>query len=195
MDKTELRRAMLAHRSSLTAEERARLALAAQAALIGSEPFQRAGLILLYQAFRGEVSTEQIAAAAVAAGKGLALPRVQREPRKLFLHAYAGDPTTLAAGAYGIAEPRPEWPEVEYRAVDLVVVPGVAFDRQGGRLGYGGGYYDRLLPGIRAANPGAVLLGLAFDLQVIDRLPSDAHDIPVDAIATERGFQMTRGDV
>ncbi|HWI50966.1 MAG TPA: 5-formyltetrahydrofolate cyclo-ligase [Symbiobacteriaceae bacterium] len=188
MEKTELRKFMMERRLAQAPAERERLSLAAQAALIGSPAFAAARLVLLYIAFRGEVATEAIAAAAVAAGKGLALPRVIREPRGLVLHAYNGDPATLARGAYGIAEPRPDWPVVAPAAVDLVVVPGVAFDRTGGRLGYGGGYYDRLLPEIRAAHPGAMLVGLAYDCQVTDGLPRDPHDIPVDGLATELGY-------
>lgn len=175
-------------RQALAPAEREQLSLAAQAALTGSPAFAAAEAILLYIAFRGEVATEQIAAAAVARGKRLVLPRVVKEPRGLTLHEYAGDPATLARGAYGILEPRPEWPLVNPAAVDLVVVPGVAFDRTGGRLGYGGGYYDRLLPQVLAANPGARLIGLAYSFQVVEGLPRDPHDVPVHGLATELGF-------
>jgi 5-formyltetrahydrofolate cyclo-ligase len=126
----------------------------------------------------------------VAAGKLLALPRVRREPKHLWLHAYPGEPSALVTGAYGIREPAPDWPLVEPAAVDLVVVPGVAFDRHGTRLGYGGGYYDRMLPTIRAGNPAAALVGLAYGFQVVADLPGDPHDVPVDAIATEAGLVM-----
>jgi 5-formyltetrahydrofolate cyclo-ligase len=190
MDKHELRTDMLARRQALAPEERKRRSLAAQAALVGSPAFALAHQILIYIAFRGEVGTERIAEAAVAAGKGLVLPRVVRAPRGLVLHAYSGDPATLASGAYGIMEPRPEWPVVEPAQVDLVVVPGVAFDRSGGRLGYGGGYYDRLLPELRHAR----LIGLAFECQVVDGLPHDPHDMPVDGLATELGYTDIRGD-
>jgi 5-formyltetrahydrofolate cyclo-ligase len=195
MEKRDVRRTLLERRAAVPPDERARLDRAAQLALIGSEPFRQARLIMLYQAFRGEVATELIAGAAVAGGRGLALPRVQKDPRKLFLHQYSGDPATLVRGAYGICEPGSDWPLVEPAAVDLVVVPGLAFDRAGGRLGYGGGYYDRLLPEIRAANPGAVLVGLAYGFQLVDELPKGPHDMPVDALATDIGFATTRGDV
>jgi 5-formyltetrahydrofolate cyclo-ligase len=188
MLKSELRKLMTEQRLALSPQERERLGAGAQAALISSEAFARARLVLLYDPIRGEVPTERIAAAAVAAGKQLALPRVGREPRHLWLHAYAGDPALLVAGAYGIREPAPDWPLVAPQAVDLVVVPGVAFDRQGNRLGYGGGYYDRMLPTVRSGNPSAVLVGLAYGFQVVAGLPGDSHDVPVDAIATEAGL-------
>jgi 5-formyltetrahydrofolate cyclo-ligase len=188
MTKAEVRKAMIARRLTLAPAEREQLARAAQDALIGSEPFRRARLILLYEAFRGEAATDRIAAAAVAAGKRLALPRVSVNPRRLWLHAYSGDPATLSAGAYGIREPDPAWPLVALADVDLVVVPGVAFDRQGNRLGYGGGYYDRTLPEVRAANPAAALIGLAFSFQIVPSLPADPHDMAVDGVATNDGL-------
>jgi len=179
-------------RAALTASEQDAMSAAAQEALIGSPPFARAETVLIYMPFRGEVATEVIARAAAGAGKRLALPRVVRQPKGLVLHSYSGEPATLAGGAYGILEPRPEWPVVAPRAIDLVVVPGVAFDRSGGRLGYGGGYYDRLLPAVRTANPGAVLIGLAYGFQVTQELPRDSHDIPVDGLATEWGYVSVR---
>lgn len=190
MEKDALRKELLARRQALAPDVRERCSHAAQEALIGSAAFAAANQILIYIAFRGEVGTERIARAAVAAGKGLVLPRVVKEPRGLVLHAYSGDPATLAPGAYGIMEPRPAWPVLAPAEVDLVVVPGVAFDRSGGRLGYGGGYYDRLLPGLRHAR----LVGLAFECQVVDRLPHDPHDMSVDGLATELGYTDMWGD-
>ncbi|MDF2628431.1 MAG: 5-formyltetrahydrofolate cyclo-ligase [Symbiobacteriaceae bacterium] len=190
MEKQQLRTEMLARRQSLAPDERERRSLAAQEALIGSPAFAAAHQILIYIAFRGEVGTERIAEAAVTAGKGLVLPRVVKEPRGLVLHAYSGNQAALARGAYGIMEPRPEWPVVTPAEVDLVVVPGVAFDRTGGRLGYGGGYYDRLLPMMGHAR----LAGLAYECQVVEGLPKDPHDIPVDGLATEMGYTDIRGD-
>lgn len=190
MDKDALRTEMLARRQALTPDERERRSLAAQEALVGSSAFSAAHQILIYITFRGEVGTERIAEAAVAAGKLLVLPRVVKAPRGLVLHSYSGDLATLAPGAYGIMEPRPEWPVVTLAQVDLVVVPGVAFDRSGGRLGYGGGYYDRLLPGLRHAR----LVGLAYESQVVDGLPRDPHDIPVDGLATELGYTDMWGE-
>lgn len=188
MEKTVLRKEILQRRSDLPAAERERLSQLAESALIQSEPFGQAGMILLYAPFRGEVGTDLIATAARMAGKRLALPRVQKEPRRLWLHAYSGDPASLVKGAYGIREPEADWPLVEPGAVDLVVVPGVGFDPAGHRLGYGGGFYDRLLPEIRQANPQAHFCGLAYSLQLVSALPADVHDVGVDSVATEHGF-------
>lgn len=183
---------MIAARAALSPAERSRLSLAAQEAVLGTAAFQGARVVLLYAPIRGEVETDCVAAAAVALGKRLALPRVHKEPRGLVLHAYSGDPGTLVKGAYGILEPAADWPEVEPAAVDLVVVPGVGFDTRGNRLGYGGGYYDRLLPDLLKANPKVSLLGLAYGFQVVPALPAEAHDVPMDGLATETGYQATR---
>lgn len=184
---------MIQWRLTLDQTDRVKRSRAAQEAVIASEWFRQARTILLYVAFRGEVRTQMIATAAGAAGKRLALPRVQKEPKRLILHAYSGDPTTLIRGAYGIAEPREDWPVVEPGEVDLVVAPGVAFDRRGNRLGYGGGYYDRMLPEVKAANPAAKLVGLAYGFQLVPELPAEPHDIPMDGVATEDGLIRVNG--
>jgi len=185
MEKRELRQQMIAARLALAPAEREALGRRAQQALVQSAWFARAGVVMLYLPIRGEVETADIAAAARAAGKRLVLPRVRKEPRRLWLHLWVGEPE---AGAYGIPEPLPSWPAISPAEIDLVAVPGVAFDRQGGRLGYGAGYYDRTLAEIRSANPAARFVGLAYGLQVVDRLPTGPHDVPLHGVATEDGL-------
>lgn len=193
MEKKQIRKAMIDRRLALSPEERTRLSAGAQQALLRSPLFAEAQSVLLYHPFRGEAETGQIAAAAVQAGKRLALPRVEKEPPRLWLHSYPGDPGALVPGAYGLLEPDPAWPLVQPEAIDLVVLPGVAFDASGRRLGYGGGYYDRTLPALRLANPSVRLIGLAYGFQLVERLPADPHDIPVDGVATEDGLFLTVG--
>ncbi|HEY8347135.1 MAG TPA: 5-formyltetrahydrofolate cyclo-ligase [Symbiobacteriaceae bacterium] len=188
MDKAALRRQMIRRRLELSPAERERLSRAAQEAVIGSEPFRRAAVVLLYAAFRGEVATDRIMAAGKAMGKRLVLPRVVKGAPQLALHEYPGDPGALVISRFGVPEPDPAWPQVAPGEIDLVVVPGVAFDSAGWRLGYGAGYYDRTLPTIRQANPQAVLVGLAYGFQVVPALPVDPHDVPMDALATEAGL-------
>lgn len=179
MEKRELRTEMIAARQALFPEERAERSRRAQLALAGSEWFRLAQTILLYLPFRGEVETALLAERARAAGKRLVLPRVERRPvKRLGLHRWDGEPVP---GAYGILEPAPNWPLVEPREVELVVLPGVAFDRQGNRLGYGGGYYDRTLPLMDQA----VRVALAYSFQVVAALPAEAHDVPLHGVATE----------
>lgn len=191
--KQKIRTEMIERRRALTVAERQLRSEAAQVSLILGDTFRHARLILLYHPFRGEAETGLIAREAVTAGKRLALPRVQMMPKQLWLHAYSGNPDDLVAGAFGILEPDPASPLVEAAEIDLVVVPGVAFDPRGNRLGYGGGFYDRTLPLIRQANPAVRLIGLAYGFQVVARLPPDPHDIPVDGLATDDGLITTGG--
>lgn len=181
MEKAVLRKQMRAARLALPPEERAERSRRAQQALAGSRWFQQAGTVMLYLPFRGEVETALLAEAARAAGKRLVLPRVQKEPKHLWLHRWAGEPV---AGAYGILEPAADWPLAEAGEVELVVVPGLAFDRQGNRLGYGGGYYDRTLPLMVQAR----FVALAYRFQVVEGLVADPHDVPLHGIATEEGL-------
>jgi 5-formyltetrahydrofolate cyclo-ligase len=186
--KAAQRTKMLLLRSALPAQVRSEWDRLAQATLIESAWFAQSQTVLLYDAFRGEVTTDAIALAGLALGKRLVLPRTSKSDRKLWLHHYPGSPSALVEGAYGIKEPEATWPMVAEAEIDLVVVPGVAFDRQGNRLGYGGGYYDRLLPALRHANLGVRLVGLAYGFQVVEQLPSDPHDIAMDNVATEQGL-------
>lgn len=162
----------------------------AQEALLSSEEWTLAGSVLLYLPIRGEAETGLLAETAVDQGKRLLLPRVEKGARRLWLHQWSGTSGELVSGAYGIPEPRPDLERVEPGEVDLVVVPGVAFDRHGNRLGYGGGYYDRALPGMGRA----FKVGLGFAFQVVDDLPAEAHDVRLDGLATDEGMdRVPRG--
>jgi len=112
-----------------------------------------------------------------------AIPRV--EGRRLILHPY--DPTRLVRHRFGMLEPAADLPVVDPATLDVVLVPGVAFDRQGGRLGFGGGYYDRFLP----TTP-ALRVGIAFDQCLADALPCDEHDQRMDWIVMPSELFTTR---
>ncbi|MFO7274316.1 MAG: 5-formyltetrahydrofolate cyclo-ligase [Bacillota bacterium] len=182
--KRELRRRMIAARQALDPAERARAGLLAQRAVLAAPEWARAHTVLLYMPVRGEVDTAALAEAGRLAGKRLLLPRVEQGDRLLRLHLWDGTAAQLVPGAYGIPEPRPDLPQVAPAVVDLVIVPGVAFDRRGYRLGYGGGYYDRLLPELAHA----VRIGLGYGFQLVDLLPAEPHDVRLDALATEHGL-------
>ncbi len=184
VSKQALRRRMIAARQALDPDERARLSRLAQQAVLGSPEWAHAQVVLLYVPVRGEADTSALAEAGRRAGKRLLLPRVERAARRLWLHRWDGTADQLAPGAYGIPEPRPDLPREAPAAVGLVVVPGVAFDRGGYRLGYGGGYYDRLLPELA----GAVKIGLGYGFQLVERIPAEPHDVRLDAVATEEGL-------
>lgn len=145
------------------------------------EVFRHAEKVLAYASFGSEPTTDPFLQTVLDAGKTLILPRV--EARELGLYAVTDARRDLAPGTWGIREPRPEaCPRAEPYSVDFVLVPGVAFDPPGRRLGYGGGFYDRLI-GDMDRRP--ALVAGAFGVQVVERVPSEGHDLRVDLVVTE----------
>ena len=180
--KRAVRERVLAARDALPLPLRAAAATAIAARMVALSSWTNARTVLLTLAFRSEWDTLPLARAALAAGKTVAVPRVDSGARMLELRVIRDPLADVVLGYQGIPEPRLECPLVAPGAIDWVLVPGVAFDRSGGRLGYGGGFYDRLLP-LVAAN--AARIAGAYDLQVVAQVPAAPHDLPVDAIVTE----------
>ena len=179
--KLALRRQILARRDALSADARA-AASAAIAAQIPTLPeFGAASIVLLTLAFRSEWNTRPLVWSALAASKTVVVPRVNTQTRMLELHSIADPDRDVVAGHLGIPEPRPGRPQVPGDAIEFVLVPGVAFDLRR-RLGYGGGYYDRLLP---LLSPRAARVAGAFEIQLVEQVPAAPHDVSVDAIVTE----------
>jgi 5-formyltetrahydrofolate cyclo-ligase len=137
---------------------------------------------LLTLPFRSEWDTHPLFAIALAEGKTVALPRVNGATRMLDLYEVRDLARDTAPGYRGIREPDPSLPRVDIRAVDWVLVPGVGFDAAGRRLGYGGGFYDRLLA---LMPPGTPRVAGAFDVQLVPVVPAAPHDLLVDTLATE----------
>jgi 5-formyltetrahydrofolate cyclo-ligase len=187
--KLALRRQILALRDAMPAALRAAASEAIASGIRAHPGFASARTVLLTLPFRNEWDTLPLVRDALAAGKTVAMPRVDAPTRMLVLHAVVDADRNVVAGYQGIPEPLPECPLVAREAIDFVLVPGVAFDREGRRLGYGGGYYDRLLPQLAAR---AVRVAGAFDLQLVARVPAAPHDVAVDAIVTESGVLAIR---
>ena len=179
--KRAMRERILAARDALPAAERDEASRAIAARIAALPAFDRARCLLLTVSFRSEWDTRPLIDVALAAGKVVVLPRVNGATRMLDLHAVADVERDTAPGYRGIPEPRPELPRVDLTAVEFVLVPGVAFDATGRRLGYGGGYYDRLLALLA---PDAARIAGAFEAQLVPQVPAAAHDLVVDAIAT-----------
>jgi 5-formyltetrahydrofolate cyclo-ligase len=137
--------------------------------------------VLLYYPFRSEIDTTVIITRAITDGKRVILPRVSGKVLELF---YVEDiKKNLKPGTYGIMEPdRDSCFRAGYSEPDIAVIPGVGFDRHKNRLGYGGGFYDRLIPKL---SNNIQKIALCFQVQIIDCLPSFAHDIRVDKVISE----------
>jgi 5-formyltetrahydrofolate cyclo-ligase len=179
--KEALRQRYAALRRALSAQARAERAERANQLLVGHQVFLRARCVLAYVSLRFELDPGAAVARAHALGKRVALPRVDVESGELRMHAYIpGD--ELSESGFGVREPQPSAPPVAAEDVDLVLVPGLAFDVRGYRLGYGKGFYDRLLPRLTCATR----VGLAFELSLLAEVPNHEHDVPVDVLVTDK---------
>ena len=146
--------------------------------------------VLLTLPFGSEWDTRALLEAALARAKRVALPRVNLATRMLDICAITRLEHDAAPGYRGIPEPGAHCSLIDIATIDWVLVPGVAFDPDGHRIGYGGGYYDRLLPLLRAD---ARRVAAAFELQLVARVPAAPHDVAVDAVVTEaRSISIAR---
>lgn len=184
--KRALRAEMLAARLRIPPAEREASSRAVAERVASLPAFAAARTLALYPAMGAEVDTAEIARRALAAGKRLAWPRVQ--PGALALTFAACLPGDLVPGPSGTREPPPEAPAVPLPEIDCVLVPGLAFDPRGLRLGRGRGHYDATLAALprRAAR-----VGLAFEAQLVAEVPRESHDAPLDAVVTERRVVST----
>jgi len=178
-----LRERVLAARDAMTAAARSEASRIICAHVLGSAEFLRAANVLAYVGFGTELDTSPITSAVLASGRPLILPRVDKARRALVLHRVNDVAGSLIAGVFGIREPDPRrCPEVDPSDVEFVLVPGVAFSRACERLGYGAGYYDRLIPNL-AKRP--KLVAGAYAVQLVDEVPTGAHDARIDRVVTE----------
>jgi 5-formyltetrahydrofolate cyclo-ligase len=190
VSKAELRRRFLARRDALAPEQRLSLSAVIFQAIQALPAFAGARRVLAYSSFGSEPSTAPFLNAVLEGGKALVLPRIDRANRRLALHRVTSPGSELRPGVWGIAEPDPaRCAPVAVETVDFVLVPGVVFDVEGGRIGYGAGYYDRLLAGCAAGTP---LVAAAFELQVVDAVPMTEHDRRVDRVVTEQRAYPSR---
>ncbi|RJX19259.1 MAG: 5-formyltetrahydrofolate cyclo-ligase [Desulforudis sp.] len=180
--KQNLRQELLEQRAAMDPADVAVRSTAVAERVFQFGPFQDAGTVMVYADFRNEVQTGAIIAAALDAGKRVGLPLADREQKMLTVIRITNYPEDLEAGAYGIPEPKSGLTPLEVKEIDLILVPGVGYDTDGYRLGFGGGYYDRFLRGIRRRT---VKAGLAYDFQVKDTVHPDSHDRGVHYIITE----------
>lgn len=154
--------------------------------LFDTEAYKNASMIFAYMSYRSEADTMPVIEHALAEQKCVAVPRVvlldgeQGSGKMVFCRIMSLN--DCVKGAYGILEPREDCPTVQPDETSLILVPGCAFTRGGLRMGYGGGYYDRYLQ----IYPKAVTVGYAFEEQLFDAIPSEAHDRRLDFVLTQK---------
>ncbi|MEK6967015.1 MAG: 5-formyltetrahydrofolate cyclo-ligase [Nanoarchaeota archaeon] len=167
--KKEIRNETLRKREMLTPEQVEIKSKAIQESLANMSSYINAKIVLAYIPIRNEVKTDKIIS------KSVVLPGFD-DKKNLVALKYQGN---LVVGPYRTKQP-PYSEENLTKKFDVAIIPGIAFDEKGNRLGYGKGYYDRLLAGKKATK-----IGLAFDVQIVDEIPSESHDVKMDFIVTE----------
>lgn len=181
-EKNEIRRQFKDARDRMSSRQAAALSEVICGHIISSPAFVRAERVFAYCPLGNEVDVRGVVREAWRRGKRVAFPKVFGNEMSFF---EAGDFRKLHPGAFGVMEPE------ETRLADwetgLMLVPGVAFDRRGNRMGFGKGYYDRYL----AKHPGCICLGIAYELQVADRIPTEETDMPLQGLVTEKGILNT----
>lgn len=181
--KAELRRALGEARRRLGAAERRERSRRVVAACKRLDGFRAAAVVCTYVSFREEVETVELIASLLDEGRRVAVPVHLHGTPQPMAFAEIRSLAELVPNHFGILQPPHDAARyLSTAAIPLFLVPGLAFDPAGRRLGYGLGFYDRAFA---AAAPDALKLGLAFDLQVVECVPADPHDVPMDFVVTE----------
>ncbi len=186
--KAALRATVVAELKQMTAAEHAAAALQACALLELQEVWRAAKAVLFYAPLPDELDVWRLLEDALAAGKTAALPRFDPEQNAYVACQIGRADTDLETGRFGIREPRGSCLRIPLNRLDLILVPGVAFDLNGRRLGRGKGYYDRLL-----ATANGLACGVAFDQQIVRRVPSEGHDVRLSCILTPTRWHEVTG--
>ena len=180
IEKQKIRKEIIAKLKIQEEEERIRKSRAIQEKLFNLPVFKQAKIIMFYISAGFEVDTLNMIKGAIKLGKTIAVPVFSQDNRKMTLSLVSGIDSELEIGPYGIKQPKREYARpISLDAIDLVVVPGVAFDSAGRRLGRGKGYYDRFL---EAKEERTRTLGLAFKCQIVKNLPQSSHDRSVEQV-------------
>lgn len=186
-EKSQLRAILRQQRQDLDPQQQQAAAAAVAEQLVDLPPWQSALRVALYLPADGEIDTRDIAALCRQQDKQIFLPVIQADRRLHFARWAAGAP--LTRNRFGIAEPPDSAPRCSPQNLDIICMPLVGWDRCGGRLGMGGGFYDRTLEGVE----GPTLVGLAHAQQEVDAIPLDSWDRRLDFIATDTTLHECRG--
>ncbi len=182
-DKKTLRQETLLKRDAIPENIKEEKDTAIRQGIIRLPEFTDAKTIFFYASFRSEADTIEMIKISLSQGKQVILPKVDKENKKLKLYEIK-DMNELAKGYMGILEPSVSEERLTgLDDIDLVIIPGGAFDVSGNGLGYGAGFYDRLLAGMKKKIP---IIAPAYEEQIVDNIPSEPHDVKVNKIVTER---------
>lgn len=182
LDKKALRKAMIEERRKLSNEENIQKSMDIRNKLFNLEKYKKSNFIFTFISTDEEVDTHNIIKESINMGKRIGVPITVPKERKLLVSEVKNFETELEMGYYDILSPKKDFiREVSPNVIDIVLVPGLIFTKDGYRVGYGGGYYDRFLSQIEDV----IKIGICFDMQITEEIPTDQYDIPVDYIITE----------
>ncbi len=189
-DKAVIRKEIIRIRDSIDRQAKRIKDTEIEKNLLLQKEFEIAKNIMVFASFRSEPDTYGIMQKSFELGKRVILPKVNRESHELLLYEII-DINELAPGYMNIPEPDvPETRSFHAEDLDLMIIPGIAFGRKGERIGYGGGYYDRLIQTIKRRPP---LVAIAYDEQIIEKVPVLDHDINVNKIITDKRVIESQG--
>ena len=175
--KAQLKQSIIQKRNSLTKQEIIERSIKIKNNLFNFEQYKKSNNVMFFVSYNGEVFTHEMIKEALKA-KTIVVPKV--ENNQIVPSLILDFENLVPSGKFGILEPI-EAMKIAHKNIGLVLVPGIAFDLQGNRIGYGLGFYDKFLRQV----PKSVKIGLAFEFQIVDEIPHEGHDIPVDFVVTE----------
>jgi len=180
--KNEIRKKLLLIRKNLSFDEVLDKSKIIKNKLFKLKDFKQASKILFYISYNNEVCTHEMIKEQLTGKKTIVVPIADKKSKNLIL-SNLENWDDLTIGTYKILEPKREKiKEVNIESIDLIIVPGVGFDKKGRRIGHGKGYYDKLLKNSKHAT----IIGLSFECQIVRCIPTESFDIPVDKIVTEK---------
>lgn len=182
MEKKEIRKKILEYRETIDPEERSKWDESIFNKLINCDLYKCANTIFAFVSFKTEVDTHKIIKHALDNGKTICVPKINSKQEGVKLYKIDSF-DQLKKGYFGILEPSESCPAVNSNDLDLILMPGVAFDRHGGRVGYGAAFYDRFLSNM---NRQVDKIALAYHFQVLESVPMSEHDVRIDGIITEQ---------
>lgn len=179
--KDNIRSLIKEKRNALTEEEKRVKDEKIFTKIINSDYYKNSNVIFVYVSFKGEVDTHKLIKYSLNIGKTICVPKViskKEGMEAIIINSF----DELNPGKYNILEPKDSCKKIDTNRIELILMPGVAFDKNGGRIGYGGGFYDRFLNKIDSKIP---KIALAYDFQILKSIPCEEHDIKVDGIITD----------
>lgn len=186
MDKRQLRKEILSKRALVPLQARKNAENSIYSLLFELDDFKKSHIISSFVSFRDEVEMQIINQKIIKDKMTLVLPYIDMATKTMTFHIVKAL-EELKINNFGILEPNPKLhPQIDINQIDLILTPGVAFDLRGYRIGYGGGFYDRFFSEIKKTIP---KIGIAFEVQVVDTLEPEMHDLPVTHLITECGLR------